>query len=1030
LIAAAFACTRATAQPAIEPAGVSLIAESCAATNGVIDPGETVSVEFSLRNAGSSPTTNLVATLLATGGINTPGGPQSYGSLAAGGAAVTRAFTFTANAACGSTITATIQLQDGPTSLGSVNFSFQLGASVTILSESFDSVSAPNLPAAWLATNSAGTGVVWTTTSTTRDSSPNSVFAPDPASRSDNQLISPSLAIASGAALLTFRHSFGFETGFDGGRLEISIGGSGFSDIVSAGGGFVSGGYNNSILFGSVPAWSGSSGGFMTTKVRLPESAAGQNVQFRWRLTSDSSGAGTGWYVDTISVSDVHCCAATDSADLAITISATPEPVLVQSNLTYTVRVTNHGPASATAVIVTNLLPVGVTNVVSVGSTAGSCTNLSGVIVCNVGTMSNAATATITIVVKPGSPGSITNTVSVKANEADFDLANNSANTVTTVNLPALSINDISITEGNSGTANAVFTVTLTPPSSKTVTVAYATSDGTAVAPADYNSASGVISFNPGQTSKTITVAVKGDTLSEADESYFVTLSNPTNAMLANAEGECTIIDNDPLPALSINNVSVVEGSSGTTNAVFNVTLSPASGQDVTVDFQTTDGTAVAGTDYLGINGTLLFSPGETNKTIPVPINGDSLNESNETFFLNLLNPDSATLGLNQGTCTIVNDDFLPSICLVDAEVIAESCFPTNGAIDPGETVTIRFSLKNIGTGTARTTNLVATLLATGGVSSPSGPQNYGSLTVGGAAGKNMYSLTASGDCGGSINATLQLQDGTSNLGTTTLMLLLGKPRVVLYENFDSTTISNLPGGWTASMTGIGAAWTTTSAASDTSPNSAFAPDTDGSSDDQLTSPSIAITTSSAQLFFRHNYATESFLDGGVLEISIANGQFQDILRAGGSFASGNYNGFINGGATAAWTGNSGGFISTKVTLPASAAGQSIHLRWRLLSDSSVGDNGWYVDNISVTDGVICCGGVSAPPRLSAIQSDGNISLSWPAVATGYRLLSSSNLASGSLWSPVTNSIMVTNGENRVSHQIQSGPLFFRLVNP
>ncbi|MBC7930729.1 MAG: proprotein convertase P-domain-containing protein [Rubrivivax sp.] len=116
--------------PVIEPDGSALTAESCAPATGAIDPGETVTVDLSLENNGSAPTSNLVATLLATGGVTNPSGPQNYGAIPIGGSSVTRPFTFTADAvlACGGTLTATLQLQDGATDLGTATYTFTTGA--------------------------------------------------------------------------------------------------------------------------------------------------------------------------------------------------------------------------------------------------------------------------------------------------------------------------------------------------------------------------------------------------------------------------------------------------------------------------------------------------------------------------------------------------------------------------------------------------------------------------------------------------------------------------------------------------------------------------------------------------------------------------------------------------------------------------------------------------------------------------------------------------------------------------------------
>ncbi len=223
--------------------------------------------------------------------------------------------------------------------------------------------------------------------------------------------------------------------------------------------------------------------------------------------------------------------------------------------------------------------------------------------------------------------------------------------------LPALSINDVSLTEGNTGTTLAVFTVTLSASSPQTVTVQYATADGTASAASDYTATSGTLTFAPGVTSRTVTVAVTGDTRSEANETFFVNLSVPSNATIADGQGQGTIV-NDDLPALSINNVTVTEGNMGTTTAArFTVTLSAPSGQTVTVQYDTADGTATAGTDYTSTSGTLTFSPGTTIQTLSVTVNGDNVKESPETFFVNLSSASNATIATARGRGTIANDD-------------------------------------------------------------------------------------------------------------------------------------------------------------------------------------------------------------------------------------------------------------------------------------------------------------------------------------------------------------------------------------
>jgi hypothetical protein len=228
--------------------------------------------------------------------------------------------------------------------------------------------------------------------------------------------------------------------------------------------------------------------------------------------------------------------------------------------------------------------------------------------------------------------------------------------------VPALSFSDVTVNEGNSGTTNAVFTVSLSAVSGQSVTVNFATADGTASAGSDYVATNGLLTFAPGTTSQTVTVRVNGDLVNEADETFFVNLTTPTNASLADSQGLGTILNDDAVPALSISDVTVIEGDTGTSDAVFTVSLSAVSGQSLTVNFATADGTAVAGSDYVATNGLLTFAPGTTSQTVTVRVNGDLVNEADETFFVNLSNPTNATLTDSQGVGTIINNDGPPPV--------------------------------------------------------------------------------------------------------------------------------------------------------------------------------------------------------------------------------------------------------------------------------------------------------------------------------------------------------------------------------
>jgi hypothetical protein len=273
---------------------------------------------------------------------------------------------------------------------------------------------------------------------------------------------------------------------------------------------------------------------------------------------------------------------------------------------------------------------------------------------------------------------------------------------------PTFSISDVTVIEGNNSTVNAVFTASLSSASGQTVTVNYATADGTATAGSDYQSVSSSLTFNPGVTSLNVNVPVIGDTLNEANESFTVNLSGATNAIIAKNQGLGTINNDDPLATLSIDDRSVTEGDIGTVNTVFTVSLSPASGQTVTVNYATADGTATAGNDYLAVNSTTLtFNPGVTSLPISVPVIGDAMNEANETFFVNLSDATNANIADNQGQGTITNDDALPTLSINDHVSVTEGNSGTVNAVftvtlspASGQTVTVNYATAD-GTATA-----------------------------------------------------------------------------------------------------------------------------------------------------------------------------------------------------------------------------------------------------------------------------------------------------------------------------------------
>jgi len=213
------------------------------------------------------------------------------------------------------------------------------------------------------------------------------------------------------------------------------------------------------------------------------------------------------------------------------------------------------------------------------------------------------------------------------------------------------------VLEGDSGTTSLVFPVLLDRPAATDVTVDFQTFDHTAVAGQDYLATSGTLLIPAGAVRAEISVPVLGDTVAEPNESFRLVLSSISpNARLMRSRQFGGIRDDEP--RLRAWPADVHEGSAGTTDLLFGVTLSRASATDVSVDFATSDGTATAGSDYTATSGRLTIPAGQTLAFIHVPVIGDAAAEGDETVLLTLSNPSAnALLGSAVATGAILEDD-------------------------------------------------------------------------------------------------------------------------------------------------------------------------------------------------------------------------------------------------------------------------------------------------------------------------------------------------------------------------------------
>ncbi|HEX9928327.1 MAG TPA: FG-GAP-like repeat-containing protein [Pyrinomonadaceae bacterium] len=234
---------------------------------------------------------------------------------------------------------------------------------------------------------------------------------------------------------------------------------------------------------------------------------------------------------------------------------------------------------------------------------------------------------------------------------------------------PCLSINDVTVTEGETGTTTAAFTVSLSSPSAEAVRVNYTLAGQSAFLGTDLQNLSGQLVIPAGQTSGTINVNIIGDLSDEFDEEFTINLSSPRNAALAKAVGKGTIVDNDAEPSITVNDVSQSE-SGFSQAAVFRFSLSAPSGKPITVRLSTASGTATAGKDFPAVENTYTIQPGNAYSEIGVLIFSDNIHERDETFFLNLSEPVNAVISDAQGKATILNDDPVPIVNVLGGNAI------------------------------------------------------------------------------------------------------------------------------------------------------------------------------------------------------------------------------------------------------------------------------------------------------------------------------------------------------------------------
>jgi hypothetical protein len=416
---------------------------------------------------------------------------------------------------------------------------------------------------------------------------------------------------------------------------------------------------------------------------------------------------------------------ASSSVTTTITDEPTPDTVLV--SLTGPASVTEGATTTGYTVSLGQAAFTPVTVNLTYSGTATDGSDFTRVVSVTVPAGATSATfnlATIDDTIDEANENIVVTLGSITGGGFEAIAADSAANTVTTTVIdndatPTLSVNDVVV---NEAAGTATFTVTLSAASGLPVSVGFNTSNGTATAGSDYTAATGTLTFAPGVTSQTITVAITNDTVFEGSESFNVNLMAPTNAALGGALGVGTIrddatgtggTDNDT-PSLSVSSPSVAEGGGF---AVFTLSLSNASASATTVSLATTAGTATAGSDYSSAlqvsndGGTTwaaassaTFAAGATSVLVRAPIVQDTIDELDESFTLTATRTAGTTSNAAAtGTATITDDDATPTLAVNDVvvnEAAGTATFTVTLSSASGLPVTVGFNTSN-GTATA-----------------------------------------------------------------------------------------------------------------------------------------------------------------------------------------------------------------------------------------------------------------------------------------------------------------------------------------
>lgn len=297
-------------------------------------------------------------------------------------------------------------------------------------------------------------------------------------------------------------------------------------------------------------------------------------------------------------------------------------------------------------------------------------------------------------------------------------------------------------------------------------------------------------------------------------------------------------------------------------------------------------------------------------------------------------------------------DEKRPDVLVLDGvgEIVGETGLPKNGELEAGETVRMRWRVRNVAPVEVR--NLQYEVAGSANVEVFSGGFSVESVGVGEVVELEVV-FGATGECGGRASVAVTVGNGTVDLLVIEEEFVFGEVVEVgmIAEGFDGS--SNLSSGWTSQVSGDGVAWKPVTARSVSPLRSAFSPGVRSVSEAILGSPEVEVGKAGASLIFDHWYRLENRFDGGVLEASRNGEGWFDLLEASGvEVVRGGYDQTIRSGfgstiaGRRAWSGELSGFVTTELRIPAAWVGERVRFRWRVVHDRSSSREGWYLDEV------------------------------------------------------------------------------------